>query len=413
MTSNFISNNVPVGIGYDSDGAAKGLIELSKISLDNLVMVSVKSDLPDEIGDAITLLPNYAYWFLTEVDLEGCRLVLGDNTAIIGSSSETSKIKSTGLSTSALITSHYTFPMRNITLESDIALDLSAIDPTINNAIDWIAVNFQDCSTVGTIQDYTNVIISDSAFLNSSKLTFDGTVATVGFNGCIFSIGGDETGIILADSLEVSRRFRIIYSAIVAGSPGSLGVSASETATIPTEAYILDTVNFAGGGIYTSGVQFSGVEALWTNCVGVTNSADISNYFMTGNATPTTISTMGVAVKAEGSTTSNSITQKFTNTDNRATYSGGLTRNFKITSVGTLTGANNKQYAISIAKNGVVLPEANVILTTNAGGRAENGTAQGIILMNPSDYVEVWVEGVDTTLNPTMVELNVIVEALN
>ena len=47
---------------------------------------------------------------------------------------------------------------------------------------------------------------------------------------------------------------------------------------------------------------------------------------MNGNATATTIASTGVAVKVEAITTSASVTQKFTNTSNRATYVGSLTR---------------------------------------------------------------------------------------
>ena len=213
--------------------------------------------------------------------------------------------------------------------------------------------------------------------------------------------------------LTVSRRFRVIYSAIVAGDPTSLGVSASELASIPIEAYIYDTVNFAGGGGFVSGIQFSSIDSLWVNCVGVTNSANISNYYMESNPTATTISAMETAVKVAGTTVTNTITQKFTNTDNRATYSGGLTRNFKITAVASLTGGNSKIYALSIAENGVVIPGTRSVVTTNGSSKAENITTQGVILMNANDYVEVWVEGVDTTTNPTVEELNVIVEALN
>ena len=41
MTSNFTTNYIPVGIGYDSDGNAKGLVELSSISVASTASVQL------------------------------------------------------------------------------------------------------------------------------------------------------------------------------------------------------------------------------------------------------------------------------------------------------------------------------------------------------------------------------------
>ena len=131
-------------------------------------------------------------------------------------------------------------------------------------------------------------------------------------------------------------------------------------------------VNFSGGGTYLAGVDSSDNKALFQNNVGINNSADVSQYYMNGNATATTIATIGTEVKVAGTTTSSSVTQKFTNTDNRATYIGALTRFFKVSATLSLTSGNGHQIGVYVGKNGTILSDSEIYGTTNAGGRAEN-----------------------------------------
>jgi hypothetical protein len=64
--------------------------------------------------------------------------------------------------------------MRNITIEHGTAINLDAT-ANANQALDWFGVNFTDCAIIGTIKNYSNFVMTDSAFLNSQGLTFDGT----------------------------------------------------------------------------------------------------------------------------------------------------------------------------------------------------------------------------------------------
>ena len=87
----------------------------SNISSGNIVFVASKTDLPTAVSGVITLADSISYFFTTIVDLTGDRIVCGLNTVILGASSENCYIKSTGLNSStALITSVYSLPIRNI-----------------------------------------------------------------------------------------------------------------------------------------------------------------------------------------------------------------------------------------------------------------------------------------------------------
>ncbi len=386
---------------------------MSNIVNNFLVEVRAKSDLPVPSGGVITLADNVTYLFCGTIDLTGDRLVCGQNTVILGGSSENCRIKSTGLSAStALISSGYSLPIRSIAVEHGTAINLDA-SATANQALDWFGVNFVDCATVGTVKSYTNFIMQDCAFLNTGAITFDGTIGTIGFSQCIFDAASTKTLIILSSTLTVSRRFRVIYSAFVVAS-GETGINVSTSASIPVEGYILDTVNFAGGGTYTTGVTYDDNKALFFNCRGVANSGDFAHYYMSANATATTIGVSGVYYKVAGTTSPGSYTEKFSlATTNRATKTGVRVGYYKITAVASLTAGNNQQVSMQIAFNGTGSTESTMTATTSGAGRAENMKCMDVLLLGENDYIEVFVANNTTTANITVESLQVIVERLN
>jgi len=378
------------------------------------VIISEKSDLPTPISNVITLGDNVTYYFTTTVDLLGDRLVGGENTVILGSSSENSRIKSTGLGVGVpLFTTEWTTPIRHVTFQDvDTAL---AIDGSVNPplALDWTGVNFLNVPNIGLIDTADNFIFSKGAILNSQNLQFDGSHGTIGIDNSIFAGTGSAGNILdILSTCTISRRFRLIYSSMVVfGS--SVGINANASATIPVEGYILDTINFSGGGTYLSGVDYTDNKTRFVNSKGIENTAEIGNYYMTNNATVTTISTVDTPVKALGTTTANAINQKFTHTDNRLTYVGALIRDFQVTATISLTSGNNKVIGVYVAKNGVVIPSSEMYSTTSGTGRSESLTCQTILELNEGDYVEIWIENSSTLDDITVEYLNVIIKSLN
>jgi len=198
-------------------------------------------------------------------------------------------MSSTGLTGTALITGTDTFPLRNISITADVALDLDGSGNPFA-AIDWNAVNFVFCGSIGTIKNYNNLIYLNSAVISSGTLTLDGTFNTVGIDGSLLSPAAGTTGIDILSTCTINRRFRIIYSAFVV-EPGETGINVGALSTsFPNpESFILDTVNFSGGGTYLNGVTFEDNEALFVNCVGIQNTSSVAQYYMTGNGTDTVI----------------------------------------------------------------------------------------------------------------------------
>ena len=361
------------------------------------VFVFSKLDLPTAVSGVITLGNNITYFITKTIDLTGDRIVAGVNSVIIGGSSENCILKSTGLSAStALITSVYSLPMRSITITHGTALNLDGDGTT--TALDWFGVNFTDCATVGTIKDYTNFVMSDSAFLNSGNLTFDGTIGTIGMSNCLFDCATTSTALILPSTLTVTRRFRIIYSSFVVLSVET-GINVNASATISSERYILDTVNFSGGGTYTSGVTYTDNKALFVNCVGITNTSTKGFMYMLNNGTDTAIGSPNVNtwVKASGTTTSGT-NSKFTHTTNRLTYNGAFTNSFLVTLNATVrSGGTNQSISIGVAKNGTIITESEGIIRTNTSNVEHGGSTQAVLEMVANDYVELFVRNTNST----------------
>ena len=379
------------------------------LSNEDFVFVNSKTDLPNAVSGVINLLDNVTYYITTTIDLTGDRLVCGVNTVIIGGSSENCILQSTGLNSStALITSVYSLPMRNITITHGTALNLDG--DGVTTALDWFGVNFTDCATVGIIKDYTNFVMSDSAFLNSGNLTFDGTIGTIGMSNCLFDCSTGSTALILPATLTVSRRFRVIYSSFVVLS-GETGINVNASATISSERYILDTVNFSGGGTYISGIGHTDNKALFVNCVGITNTSTKGFMYMLNNATDTTIGVpnVNVWVKANGTTVSGT-NSKFTHTTNRLTYNGAFTNSFLVTINATLrSGGTNQLISIGVAKNGVAIDESEGIIRTTTSNIEHGGSTQAVLEMVSNDYVELYVRNTgNTNIRVTDFNFNIV-----
>lgn len=370
-----------------------------------LIFVNSKDDLPTPSAGVITLLDNYTYFFTTEVDLTGDRLVCGINTTILGASSENCRIKSTGLTGTALITSNYSLPIRGITIEADVALDLDG--DGVTTAIDWFGVNFTDCNTVGTIKDYTNFIMQDSAFLNSGGLTFDGTIGTIGMTQCLFNCNSANTVFILPATLTVTRRFRVIYSSFVVLS-GETGINVNASATIPTEAYILDTVNFSGGGTYLTGLDHTSNDSLFINCVNITNTAVNGQLYMQGNATATTVGATNTFYKIAGTTTPSADNSKFTHTNNRLTCDAIISRKYLIQcSLAFTSGTNNVcEFGFYDSQLATIRTPSRTKSTANASGRAEGINFFCVLNMSQGDYLEIHGANTSSITDITVEQMN-------
>jgi hypothetical protein len=362
------------------------------------VEVNELTDLPSAVSGVITLTGGYTYLFLKHIDLGGSRLVCGQDTVIVGWSSENCSISSTGLSgATALVTSVYSLPIRNISLTHALVFDLQGDGTT--TALDWFGVNLLNCASGGTIKDYTNFVFGDGALLNSGGFIFDGTIGTIAFSNCLFDTASTKTAITVLSTCNVSRRLRIIYSSFVTLS-GETGVDFSSSATVGDEKYILDTCNFSGGGTYTSGLTHTSNKALFANCVGITNTSTRGLLYMINNSTDTTIGSpnVNVWVKAAGTTTSGSLSKFTMPSNNRLTYTGAFSQSFMVhVNASVRSAGTNIVISIGIAKNGTILSESEMTLRTTTSNIEYPGSTLAVVDMISTDYIELFVKTTTST----------------
>jgi hypothetical protein len=422
----FFDPNVP--ILKKSDGTTPGgvIVGMGASSIpQQFVFVSDKTDLPAASSGVITLEDNYTYFFVDTVDLLGDRLVAGDNTTILGGSSENCRIKSTGISTTvALLSSNYSLPMRNITLEAPYAIYLQASIPSVH-ALDWFGVNFTNCAKVGIISSYNNFIMLDGAFLSSQDLTFSGTSGTIGFNQCLFTgnfgLGGNKSIIALGDNLNVTRRFRVNVCSFVVPS-GYTGISASSSVTISDESFILDTCNFSGPGTFTSGAitDHNSNKSLLTKNKGTLtnkffNSFITGQIYMKDNTTPTSIGSSGVWYKVAGITTTLGVEEgnsKFIASDNRLTCDATIERKYSVTSTvsfASTEGVFVGKFALYDSITGI---STFTVLTHPVTADNAHVTLNHIVEFTQGDYIEVHCQNTEDTSDITVSDLTMTIVQL-
>jgi hypothetical protein len=388
----------------------------------NFIFVGSTNDLPSAVDGVITLKDNYTYFFTTTVDLQGNRLVAGDNTTILGGSSENCRIKSTGIATDvALLSSVYSLPMRSITLEAPFAINLQASIPSVH-ALDWFGVNFTNCVRVGIISSYNNFILLDGAFLNSQDLTFDGTTGTVGFNQCLFSgnfgLGGTKSILNFPSTFISTRRIRVTVCSFIVPS-GYTGITVQDGVNFAQpESFILQTCNFSGPGTklgISTHTDIDNRDAFFERNRGIDNSFVIGQYYMKNNATQTTFDSTDTYVKVVGVTTTTGATNsKFTHTDNRLTCNAGIEREYLTQVSATVLSDTSTTCSIAIfdSSNGNAILEASTLDFEVLAGTPTVVHITDVHKHILNDYVEVHISNLESTDPVTVTSLNVLVTQL-
>jgi hypothetical protein len=388
----------------------------------DFIFVGSANDLPSPINGVINLKDNYTYFFTTTVDLQGNRLVAGDNTTILGGSSENCRIKSTGIATDvALLSSVYSLPMRGITLEAPYAINLVASIPSVH-ALDWFGVNFTDCARVGIISSYNNFILLDGAFLNSQDLTFDGTTGTVGFNQCLFSgnfgLGGTKSILNFPSTFVCTRRIRITVCSLVVPS-GYTGITVQDGVTFTQpESFILQTCNFSGPGTkigVSTHTDIDGPDTFFEGNRGIDNTFVIGQLYMKNNVTETTFITTDTYTKIAGvTTTSGATNSKFVATDNRLTCAADIERQYLTQVSATVVTSTDTICSLGIydSSNGNEILDASTLEFECVNGVPITISITDVHKHSLNEYVEVHIANLNNTDPVTVTQLNVLVTQL-
>ena len=323
------------------------------------------------------------------------------NGMIRGSSSETTFVSAT--IDQPLIKSDFSLPIQNISFvvtgSGQKIFELGGNG--VNNAHDWYFLNLYGDADFGTIGDVSNWLIFGCAFFNTGNgIVIDGTMGTGAINQSILS--GQSTVLTITENATITRRFRATYSSIIAPTNG---LNVSTSASIPVEGYILDTINFAGGGNFIIGVQHDDNKSKFSECRGIKNSSSVGGLYMQNNATPTAIPQATTYYKITGTTTALAENQKFDVSNNRVTYKGALSNTFELRGTATVTGNANNVIGVSVFKNGLESTGFEVRSTLNSGGRAENVAFFWVGELQQDDYLELYIENYTGANAITVVDL--------
>lgn len=366
-----------------------------------LIYVRGLNELPTPIAGIIYLQAGFSYVFIGNVDIWGNRFVCEGDVSIMGISSETSFLTSTGLPAGLpLFSTAYSIPIQNITFH-DVDTCFSINGSTTTTAIDWSNTNFRNIPNVGTVSDAANFVVEFLSFLNASGLVFNGQCGTVSFINTLFSNSYNTTTITLSATANITRRFRVVLcSFITAGTGVSLNFNAA--ASVPIDQFILQGNNFGGGtATHIVGISATDNRCDWDKNKGISNSRNICQYFMVNNTTNTNVTAANTFFKIAGATTL-SLAQRFTHSNNRATYTGAIERTFAMDAIASITAGSNNQISIAIRVYNAAnvlqhqSPPVTVTATGNAA-RAANVKTMTVFSLKENDYIEVWASNGNNT----------------
>lgn len=377
-----------------------------------LVYVDSLVDFPSPVGNVITLDEYTTYHITLDLDLEGHRLVCTGPTALRGGTDLTSKITSTLSDGEVLITAADSLYLANLSLSTNstaVLFDINGVGK-VKPHVELEDINLLQ-GTIGTLSNlYDFTWKGGGADQISGGLILSGNFNHVTIEDVdIEELESGVVGLTLDASLVVTERFNMRYS-IFEVEPGGVGISISSLISIPPEALEINFTRFEGAGTYLTGITESDNRVRFRECVGITNSASQAQYEWEANATATSFTSSGVFVKAQGTSNPNVNNKCFTHSDNRATYTGAIIRNFRILAISSLTGTSNNVAMLAVYKNGVkasVKQES----TLNSSGRSENICVSCNIVLDPNDYVEVWIANKNSTSDITVENLQVDVYA--
>lgn len=390
----------------------------------NTVYVESLNDLPDNVGGAITLETGKQYLF-GDVDLAGNRLVANGIVAISGSSSETARIKSTGLNAAQpgqpLLTTNSTIPIRNITLDGlNEGYPILSLDAVANpgSALDWYGVNIVDAPDIGTIANYSNAIFLNGAFINSANLEFDGTFDTIAADTFLLTGRENQSTVRVLSTCTINRRLRMIYSSIVTPT-GGIGLNLESATSFPNpQSAILDNIYFSGAGTPTSAVLVGTNKGLYVNCVGIPNINSEAVYYMEDNVTATTITVAGTYYKIAGTTTIRKFINFIAPSSNQAKFQGATENDFFIGVTANLsTSTNNRNLAIKIFRddglgNFTEIAGSRGKTRATTAGQGYFVSAQTIAALTPDDSIEIRVTNLDGTEPVTAQDLAVVIHVV-
>ena len=264
----------------------------------------------------------------------------------------------------------------------------------------------------------TSILAGSSfGFFNNGynyQITYDNFLNGLGVTGTIAQVG-DVTGVPVLDISGVNNYIRNLEE----GSGISLNLSAEDGIEI-SHNFTIDSVGEPivqnGGAASPTFVSIEGGSGIGVTTTGTrvvissTETLSFATITMAGNATATTIVSTATAVKAAGTFVVGDVSSNFTGaTSGRITHTGTTSRHV-INALVTLDAVSGSNHLLSIfiAVNGVIVSTKMTDTVSHSSPRAL-ATFINIVL-NTSDYVEIFVRNESATTN--VIAVNAVLSIL-
>ena len=372
--------------------------------------ISTVEDFPPAVNGIISLLDGVTYVITTDIDLGTDRMILGTNTSLIGTYTGSCSLTST-VENGSLITATSSVKVGDITLSvngtNSSVFDLVGDQTT--TSLDWTNLNVVN-SNVGTIQDYSNLILFNCAFLSTTgPLVVSGVTSTFALSQCLFTNFSNTTSIDI--QATINRRFRVIYSSFVITGT-AIGVE-NNSPSVDPESFIIDSCNFSGGSsTMIAGIDNTNNAARFDNNKGIDNSYVSGELYMNSNATNTVLGDTTNYFKVLGTTTASTDNNRYIATDNRLTNDATITRTYRVTCTLSFSSGNSETCYFGFydsTLSAVRTQNITKAITSSVGGGG-NVSFSAVINHVAGDYIEIHCRNATSSATGiTVDEMDVII----
>ncbi|MBC7936365.1 MAG: hypothetical protein H7Y86_13525 [Rhizobacter sp.] len=376
----------------------------SKASTNNLVNVYSLSDLPAPVSSAITLDATKMYIFSGIVDISPNYLSLngaglrGMDPAKDGVMSSVSGGVLRSTAVSVFIESLAVIPLSATTKAYDFADATGTKFCNLFSGCSVVEVGIPSLG-VGQISGFKAITIVKNYWNCKDGVKVTGTVGK--FASTLNFITGITAGSaieflagITIDDIDLGNNY-FIYT-------GQTGVKVNSGAVI--DRGIMTSNMFRGVSTLLTG--FDSYTPGWqmVSNTNIPNSRAFAFLYMTANSTSTSLPVSNTYYKIAGTTTTVNA-KKFSTTSNKITYTGKTPIIGKVfVIVGAKAPANNSDFSIVIAKNGVIIAAPIGSIAASSNNQSFQITFISELDMSTNDYVEVFIKSNNANASAITVE---------
>jgi hypothetical protein len=376
-----------------------------------LIDVQSVANLPAPVANVITLIDNASYRIVGNVDLLGARLVMGNNTSLIGQAPYYSQLSSTGISnTSPMITAAQGFQIDSMVLTAPTIFSLNG--NAASSQFDFWRTTFNANRQIGTVGNALLVSMNTCTSNGSGNITFQNTVYATTIQSCVMKgLGGNTAMFYLDPTLNVTGRFRMFMNNLDPGSGGT-GVMVANANSIALNGGLwLDSNSFEDG----TSQALSGIDPTTSEKVISFNNINLAGSLSAGQTYLTTPNSVPMAntstyYKMTGTYALSSNSQRFTSDGaGRLTFTGNVGVKCQvIASLSFSTAKANDVCAFGIydSSRGNVAIESIQIMTAGTPTQYQNITVAYLASLVQGNYIEVW--GRDTTTTNGTINLQTV-----